>query len=70
MNTPAQPEPIPVNVEITPRLVAAIQASTGQKLKPGARVVIIPPPPKHPGQTCHLCGAKDYACQHVPGVPF
>jgi hypothetical protein len=27
-------------------------------------------PPKHPGQTCHLCGAEHYACQHVPGVNF
>lgn len=25
---------------------------------------------KHPGQTCHLCGAADYACDHIPGVPF
>lgn len=27
-------------------------------------------PPKHPGKTCNLCGAADYACEHVPGVPF
>lgn len=19
---------------------------------------------------CHLCGAADYACEHIPGVPF
>lgn len=28
------------------------------------------PAPKHPGETCHICGAEGYACEHIPGVPF
>lgn len=37
-----------------------------EQKKPAAKTY----PPKHPGETCHLCGAKDYACEHLPGVPF
>jgi hypothetical protein len=44
---PPNKEAIPINVQITPRLVAAILA-TGQKLPPGSKVVIIPPPPQVP----------------------
>lgn len=76
------PLPHPLQIEITPRLLAAVEASAGRKMPPGATLVMMPPPVpemppamkprpiKHPGQTCHLCGSKGYACEHIPGVPF
>jgi hypothetical protein len=61
----------PVRIKITPRLLAAVEASAGHKVPPGARIMLMPPiKALHPGQTCHLCGAKDYDCCHIPGVPF
>lgn len=75
---------LPINIPITPRLLAAAEAALGQKLPRGAIITVTPKPeeanplelakrrmtPKHPGQTCHLCGSDGYACEHIPGVPF
>jgi hypothetical protein len=73
MKKPRPPILQPITVEITPRLLAAVEASIGRKITPGCQIIVNPPPPikaLHPGLTCHLCGAKDYDCPHIPGVPF
>ena len=41
---PAKPIEFPCAVQITPRLIAAVESSIGRKLPPGARVVITAPP--------------------------
>ena len=41
-----KPKPIeyPLEVPITPRLLAAVDAAIGRKIPPGARVMIVAPP--------------------------
>lgn len=40
------PLPFPLNIQITPRLLAAVEASAGRKMPPGATLVMMPPVPK------------------------
>lgn len=42
------PKPIayPLEIQITPRLPAAVEAAAGRRMPPGARVQVIPPAPK------------------------
>ena len=34
----------PINLQITPRLLAAVEASAGRKVPPGARIMLVPHP--------------------------
>jgi hypothetical protein len=42
-----RPRPIslPIEVQITPRLLAAVEGSIGRRLSPGCKVMVVPPPP-------------------------
>lgn len=46
MKKPIKPLTHPINLQITPRLLAAIEASAGRKVPPGARIMLMPAPPK------------------------
>jgi hypothetical protein len=41
---PPKPIEFPCAVQITPRLIAAVESAIGRKMPPGARVMITAPP--------------------------
>ena len=43
MKKPIKPLTHPINLQITPRLLAAVEASAGRKVPPGARIMLVPP---------------------------
>lgn len=48
MKKPIPPITVPINIQITPRLLAAVESSAGRKMPPGARLVMMPPPKEDP----------------------
>lgn len=44
MKPTIKPLSAPINVQITPRLLAAVEASIGRRIPPGCKVMVMPAP--------------------------